>query len=70
MKPWQFSLRSLVLVSALAPVGIAACVFAVRVFLDLRDRQAYFIDGTILIFLIALGGAVARAGMYWPRPPY
>jgi hypothetical protein len=70
MKPWQFSPRSLVLASALAPIGIAACVFAVRVFLDLRERQAYFIDGTLLIFLLALGVAVMRAALYWPRPPY
>lgn len=70
MKPWQFSLRSLVLASALAPIGIAAGVFAVRVYLDLRERQAYFIDGTLLIFLLTLGVAVTRAVFSWPRPPY
>jgi hypothetical protein len=32
MKRWQFSLRSLVLASALAPIWIAACVFAVRIY--------------------------------------
>jgi hypothetical protein len=70
MNRWQFSLRSLVLVSALAPIGIAACVFAVRVYLDLREGQAYYIDGILLSILLALGAAVARAVMFWPRPPY
>ena len=70
MKPWQFSLRSLVLASALAPIGIAACVFAVRVYLNVREGQAYFIDGMLLGFLLALGAAVMRAALYWPRPPY
>lgn len=70
LKPWQFSLRFLVLVSALAPIGIAACVFAARVYLNLREGQAYFIDGMLLGFMLALGVAVTRAVMYWPRPPY
>ena len=53
----------------MAPIGIAACAFAVRINRNVREGQAYFIDRTLLIFLLALGVAVMRLALYWPRPP-